>query len=76
MTSLLDLGAPLRSALASVLQAYLSTYIRDIRLDGLGLLGDVVLHNLELRLDALQDLLPPALPFFPRSIPQRPRAAR
>lgn len=63
MSSLLDIGVPLRSALTAVLQTYLSTYIRDIQLDGIGLLGDVVLHNLELRLDALQELLPPSLPF-------------
>jgi hypothetical protein len=63
MSSLLDIGVPLRSALTAILQTYLSTYIRDIQLDGIGLLGDVVLHNLELRLDALQELLPPSLPF-------------
>jgi hypothetical protein len=63
MASLLDIGIPLRSAISAVLQGYLSQYIRDIQLDGIGLLGDVVLHNLELRLETLQELLPPSLPF-------------
>ncbi len=100
------MAAPVRSYITGLLQTYLSTYIKDIQLEGasrisgvrcrpagsapacstpthtrrvpppaprptpppapagMGLLGsDIVLNNLELRLEALQELVPTPLTF-------------
>lgn len=56
MSAVLDmLSSLLRRVLTRALHSYLSQYIKDISLEGLGLMGsDLVLENLELRLDVLQ----------------------
>lgn len=49
---------PLKKLIASTIQAQLSKYIEDIRLEELGLLGgNIVLENLELRKDVIQELM-------------------
>ena len=50
------LSAPLKKYITSTIQFYLSKYIDGISLEGFGLLGDIVLQNLELRRDVLQVL--------------------
>ena len=47
------LSAPLKLVVTQQLQSLLSKYIKDIDIEGLGLFGDVVSHNLELRRDVL-----------------------
>lgn len=51
------IASPINLAITSILQRVLSTYIKDIELEGMGLLRDLELYNLELRLDVLQDKL-------------------
>ena len=54
-TAVLDvLTSPLKMAVTSALQGLLSQYIKDIELQGMGIMDDIVLNNLELRLDVLQ----------------------
>lgn len=49
---------PLKKLIASTIQAQLSKYIEDIRLEEFGLLGgNIVLENLELRKDVIQELM-------------------
>eukprot|EP00501_MAST-03F_sp_TOSAG23-6_P000245 GSMAST32.ASY1.ANO1.251.1 assembled CDS len=56
MSALLNLVAsPLHSALTSALQALLSKYVKNVDLRGIGVTDDIVLHNLELRLDVFQE---------------------
>ena len=52
------IGAPLKRYITQVLHSYLKEYIKDIELESIGVLGsDLVLQNLELRLDVLQEKL-------------------
>ena len=47
------LSAPLKLVVTQQLQSLLSKFIKDIDIEGLGLFGGVVSHNLELRRDVL-----------------------
>jgi hypothetical protein len=51
------LSAPVKHAVTTQLQFYLSKYIKDIDIEGLGVFGDIVLHNLELRRDVIREQL-------------------
>ncbi|CAH0516636.1 unnamed protein product [Peronospora belbahrii] len=55
---MLDLLSPLRGYIAQTLQFYLSKYIEDIQLEGLGLFGgDLVLNDLKLKRHVLRESL-------------------
>ncbi|KAG6966279.1 hypothetical protein JG687_00004932 [Phytophthora cactorum] len=55
---MLDLLSPLRGYIAQNLQFYLSKYIEDIQLEGLGLFGgDLVLNDLEIKRHVLRESL-------------------
>ncbi|GMF17975.1 unnamed protein product [Phytophthora lilii] len=55
---MLDLLSPLRGYIAQSLQFYLSKYIEDIQLEGLGLFGgDLVLNDLEIKRHVLRESL-------------------
>ncbi|GMF16326.1 unnamed protein product [Phytophthora fragariaefolia] len=55
---MLDLLSPLRGYLAQTLQFYLSKYLEDIQLEGLGLFGgDLVLNDLEIKRHVLRESL-------------------
>ena len=61
MSAILNLVAsPVQSALTLALQQLLSKYIKNIELTGLGVMEDILLSNLELRLDALPDSAVPS----------------
>ena len=57
------LTSPLRRYIRQILENNLSKFISHINLEALGLGGDVILSNLELKLDAIQDLLSIPLAF-------------
>ena len=71
MSAVLDmLSSPLRRVLTRALHSYLSQYIKDIPLEGLGLMGsDLVLEqlaeNLDLCLDAHNQQQTPTHPRSP-----------
>ena len=44
----------LKGTITRLLQQQLSKFIKDINVDGFGIVGDFVLYDLELRLDVLQ----------------------
>lgn len=48
---------PLKSLLMRALQQQLSKYIHNIELEALGIGGDIVLENLEIRKDVLHESL-------------------
>ncbi|RLN38158.1 hypothetical protein BBO99_00002912 [Phytophthora kernoviae] len=55
---MLDILSPLRGYIAQNLQFYLSKYIEDIQLEGLGLFGgDLVLNDLEIKRHVLRESL-------------------
>ncbi|KAI9916439.1 hypothetical protein PsorP6_017851 [Peronosclerospora sorghi] len=55
---MLDLLSPLRGYIAQNLQFYLSKYIEDIQLEGLGIFGgDLVLNDLEIKRHVLRESL-------------------
>lgn len=53
------IGGPVKRAITSALQSLLSKYIKHIKLEGAGVTSDIVLTNLELRLDVFRKLLRP-----------------
>eukprot|EP00939_MAST-03C_sp_MAST-3C-sp1_P001161 g1161.t1 len=53
------IGGPIKGAITSALQTFLSRYIKNVELTGAGVTGDIVLQNLDLRLDVLRKTLMP-----------------
>ena len=58
MSAVFDiLSSPLKSYITQTLQFYLSKYIKDVKLDGLGVFGrDIILNDLEIKRDVLRVL--------------------